>query len=205
MANKKKINFENINEKAMSQLEKFVAARVAIAKEDARYKKEVEPLYKRLESALDNREKDLAQGLNRDDVIRKYPIAEIENDIRKASAEHKENLKPLNSDLRSTYDFIPEGMHDSYVQKIESGKRGEFLTYTEKFLENLGIKEITQSALRNLAEMICDRLGVSVSSNKMLLEEGKLSSTLTAKQFNKLYMSVFCDILVQNDIIDLGI
>lgn len=205
MANKKKINFENINEKAMNQLKKFVTARVAIAKEDARYKKEVEPLYKRLESALDNREKELAQGMDRDNVIRKYPIADIENDIRKASTEHKENLKPLNSDLRKTYDFIPAELYGAYVQKIESGKRGEFLTYTEKFLENLGIEEVTQSALRNLSERICDRLGVSVSNSKKLLDEGMLSSTLTSNQFSKLYMSVFCDILVQNDIISLGI
>ena len=75
----------------------------------------------------------------------------------------------------------------------------------EKFLENLGIEEVTQSALRNLSERICDRLGVSVSNSKKLLDEGLLSSTLTSNQFSKLYMSVFCDILVQNDIISLGI
>lgn len=205
MANKKKINFENINEKAMNQLKKFVTARVAIAKEDRRFKEIIKPLNHRLEEIYKNRENDLAQGMDRDSVIRKHSSIDTENAIRKANAEHRENLKPLNADLKATYEFIPSELYGAYVQKIESGKRGEFLTYTEKFLENLGIEEVTQSALRNLSERICDRLGVSVSNSKKLLDEGMLSSTLTSNQFSKLYMSVFCDILVQNDIISLGI
>ena len=40
------------------------------------------------------------------------------------------------------------------------------------FLENIGIEEVGQSALCKLSEQIADRLGVSVSNSKQLLEEG---------------------------------
>lgn len=202
---KKTINFEGINTVAMEQIKAFAAARIAIAKEDRRFKEIIKPLNHRLEEIYKNRENDLAQGMDRDSVIRKHSSIDTENEIRKANAEHRENLKPLNADLKSTYEFIPAELYGAYIQKIKSGKRGEFLTYMEKFLGNLGIEEVTQSALRNLSERICDRLGVSVSNSKKLLDEGLLSSTLTSNQFSKLYMSVFCDILVQNDIISLGI
>ena len=79
MANKKKINFEKINEKTMSQLKKFVAARVAIAKEDRRFKEIIKPLNHRLEEIYKNRENDLAQGMDRDSVIRKHSSIDTEN------------------------------------------------------------------------------------------------------------------------------
>ncbi len=68
--------------------------------------------------------------------------------------------------------FMPDGMYDSYVRKIELGKRGDFYRMYQGFLENIGIEEVGQSALCKLSEQIADRLGVSVSNSKQLLEEG---------------------------------
>ena len=84
---------------------------------------------------------------------------------------------------------------------IELGKRGDFIECIRGLLENIGIEEVGQSALCKLSEQIADRLGVSVSNSKQLLEEGVFSSTMRDRQFNKLFMSIFCDILVQNRII----
>ncbi|NBH29037.1 hypothetical protein D3Z60_25860 [Lachnospiraceae bacterium] len=84
---------------------------------------------------------------------------------------------------------------------IELGKRGDFIECIRGLLENIGIEEVGQSALCKLSEQIADRLGVSVSNSKQLLEEGVFSSTMRERQFNKLFMSIFCDILVQNRII----
>lgn len=201
MANKKKINYDNINETTKSYLKDFVNARIAIAKEDKRHKEVIKPLNHRLEEIYKNRENDFQQGMDRDEVVRKHSSLETESAIRAENLKHKELIKPLNAALKVTYEFIPQELYGAYVQKIESGKRGDFLTYMEKFLENLGITEVTQSALRHLSEMICDRLGVSVSNSKKLLDEGKFSSTLNSNQFSKLYMSVFCDILIQNEVI----
>lgn len=197
----KKINYEKINVTAKTQLEKFIAARVAIAKEDRRYKEIIQPLNKKLEELFKNRENDIAQGMDKDEVLKKYSTVETENKIRKANIEHRENLKPLNADLKTTYKFIPANLYDAYVKKVESGKRGDFLNCMEEFFKNLGIEEVTQSALRATAERISDRLGVMVSNSVKLLSEGKFSSTLNAYQFNKLYMSVFCDILVTEEVL----
>jgi len=195
------INFESIDGKSLAYLNAFVAARIAIAKEDMRHMAEMKPLKAKLEAIHENREIDLKNGMNLDDVIRKHSSVEVDKAIRAENNLHKETLKPLNEDLKSTYAFMSDGMYDSYVRKIELGKRGDFIKCIRTFLENIGIEEVSQSALCKLSEQIADRLGVSVSNSKQLLEEGVFSSTMRDRQFNKLFMSIFCDILVLNRII----
>lgn len=195
------INFESLDSKSLAYLNAFVAARIAIAKEDMRHMAEMKPLKAKLEAIHENREIDLKNGMNLDDVIRKHSSVEIDKAIRAENNLHKETLKPLNEDLKSTYVFMPDGIYDSYVCKIELGKRGDFIECIRGFLENIGIEEVGQSALCKLSEQIADRLGVSVSNSKQLLEEGVFSSTMRDRQFSKLFMSIFCDILIQNRII----
>lgn len=195
------INFEAIDGKSLAYLNAFVTARIAIAKEDIRHMAEMKPLKAKLETIYENREIDLKNGMNLDDVIRKHSSIEVDKAIRVENNLHKETLKPLNDDLKSTYAFIPDGIYDSYVRKIELGKRGDFIECIKGFLENIGIEEVSQSALCKLSEQFANRLGVSVSNSKQLLEEGIFSSTMKDRQFNKLFMSIFCDILVQNGII----
>lgn len=199
------INFELIDSKSLAYLNAFVDARIAIAKEDMRHMAEMKPLKAKLEAIHENREIDLKNGMNLDDVIRKHSSVEVDKAIRAENNLHKETLKPLNEDLKSTYAFMPDGMYDSYVRKIELGKCGDFIECIRGFLENIGIEEVGQSALCKLSEQIADRLGVSVSNSKQLLEDGVFSCVLNRKQFNKLFMSVFCDILVLNEIMEINI
>jgi len=198
---KASINFVSIDSKSLAYLNAFVAARIAIAKEDMRHMAKMKPLKAKLEAIYENREIDLQNGMNPDDVIRKHSSIEVDKAIRAENDLHKETLKPLNEDLKSTYAFMPEGMYDSYIRKVELGKRGDFIECIKGFLGNIGIEEISQSALCKLSEQIADRLGVSASNSKQLLEEGVFSSAMRDRQFNKLFMSIFCDILVQNRII----
>lgn len=198
---KASVNFESIDSKSLAYLNAFIAARIAIAKEDVRHLAEMKPLKAKLEAIYENREIDLKNGMNLDDVIRKHSSVEVDKAIRAENNLHKETLKPLNEDLKSTYVFMPDGMYDSYIRKIELGKRGDFIECIRAFLENIGIEEVSQSALCKLSEQIADRLGVSVSNSKQLLEEGIFSSTMRDRQFNKLFMSIFCDILVLNRVV----
>lgn len=200
--NKKAIDFSQIDPKALVHLQNFAAARIAIAKEDQRHKVVLSPLKKQLEVLRENRENDINAGLPRDEVLIKYSTVDIDNAIRKENDLHKEITKPLNEELKSTYAFVSDGLYDGYVLKIEKQKRGEYLKYVNRFLENLGIVEISQSALCKLAEQISDRIGVTISKSKLLLEDGVFTCALKKPQFNKLFMSVFCDILVINGVME---
>lgn len=192
------IDFAQMNKAALKQLENFSAARIAIAKEDQRHKSIIVPLKKKLEAIHESRDANINAGFPLDDVIREFPTIEIENAIRVENILHKENMKPLNLELTSTYGFIEDGLYNGYVLKIENQRRGEYLKYIQRFLEDIGIVEVSQSALCKLAEQISDR--ITVNKSKTLLEDKVFSCVLNRKQFNKLFMSVFCDILVMNGV-----
>lgn len=202
---KKAIDFTQIDKKALTQLEKFSVARIAIAKEEQRHKSIINLLKKKLEAIHESRENDIKAGIPLDDILVKFPTIEVDKAIRAENILHKEIMKPLNFELKSTYGFIPDGLYDGYVIKIENQRRGEYLKYIQRFLEDMGIIEISQSALCKLAEQISDRIGVTVSKTKTLLEDGVFSCVLNRKQFNKLFMSVFCDILVLNEVMTINI
>ena len=199
---KKKIDFTQIDAKALFHLKNFATTRIAIAKEDQRHKSVLSPLKKQLKALHESRENDIAAGLPRDEVLIKFSTVEVDNAIRKENDLHKELIKPLNEELYSTYAFVQDGLYDSYVLKIEQQKRGEYLKHVNRFLEDLGIVEVSQSALCRLAEQISDRIGVTASKSKTLLEDGVFTCTLNKKQFHKLFISVFCDILVINGVIE---
>lgn len=197
------IDYSKINAKSLSYLEDFAAARIAIAKEDIRHKAESKRLKEKLDEIHKNRESDIAQGIPFDDVIRKHSTVETENAIRKEDNFHKATLKPLNDSLKYTYAFMPDNMYESYKRKIELRRRGNFIECIKGFLENIGIEEVSQSALCKLSEQISDYLGVGISTSKKLLEDSVFASTLKKSQFNKLFMSIFCDILVENKVISI--
>lgn len=199
---KKPIDFTQINEKALAQLKNFSATRIAIAKEDQRHKEVLGPLKKQLEAIQESRDENLRHNFSRDEVLTKFSTVEVENAIRKENDLHKEIMRPLNDELKSTYGFMEDGLYDGYVLKIEKQKRGEYLKYINRFLEDMGIVEVSQSALCKLAEQISDRIGVTVSKSATVLKDKVFSCVLNKKQFNKLFMSVFCDILVINGVME---
>jgi len=162
---KKQIDFTRIDSSALTHLQNFATTRIAIAKEDQRHKAEKKALVAQLDAIHENREQNISAGLPWDEVLIKFSTLEVDNAIRKEENKHKEIMKPLNEELRSTYAFIPDNMYDGYKRKIELQKRGDYINYLNEFLGNIGIVETSQSALCKLAEQIADYLGVTVKTD----------------------------------------
>lgn len=194
---KNQINFTKMSNEATTQLRTFKDCAIAIAQEDLRHKSVIKPLKAQLETILANRENDIAQGLSVDEVVEKYSRVEVDNAIRKAEAEHKAIVEPLNKSMRDTYVFIPENMYESYKKKIEEHKRGMFLDAIKEFLENLGIEGCSQAQISKLAENMSDMFGARYAQAKKIVENDALTTTTSKAQFNKLFMAVFCDMYVK--------
>lgn len=199
---KKKIDFSQINETALAQLKSFSSAMIAKAHEDERHKAERKALNARLEAIKENREENLSHGMLRDEVLIKFSTLEVDNALRAEDELHKKLMEPINLELNSAYSFIPKGLYDGYVRKIELQKRGDYIKYINGFLENLGVIEVSQSALCKLAEQIADYIGVTVCASRKILIDKVFSCVLQRKQFNRLFMSVFCDILIANGVME---
>lgn len=200
---KKNINFEKMSRKALNQIKAFAVSRIKIAKEDRRHNDVQKVLYAKLDAIHESRENDLKQGFSQEDVLRKFPSIEVENALRQERDLHDAISEPLRSELNSTYVFMPDGLYEAYVKKLEEGKRGDFLDSIRGFLAEIGIEEVSQSALCRLSENISDKIGGCVTTSKVLLKDGKFSCKLRKPSFNKLFMSVFCDILTYHNIMDI--
>lgn len=200
---KKTINFNKMNEKSFAFINEFAKSRIEIAKEDVRHAVVLKSLKAKLKKIQENRQIDINAGIPVDDVVAKFPTIEVEKEIKLEEQKHNDIVTPLRNSLTATYVFITEDTYDAYVKKINQGKRGDFLDAISQFLANVGIESVSQSALCSISEQISDRLGAKISTSKKLLKDGKFSCELQKSQFNKLFMSVICDILIQNKVISL--
>ena len=99
---KNQINFTKMNKEATTQLNTFKESAHAIAVEDLRFKAEIKPLKAQLESILANRQNDIDNGMNVDEVVAKFPRIEVDNAIRKAETAHKAIVEPLTKAMKDT-------------------------------------------------------------------------------------------------------
>lgn len=192
----KKINFNTMSNETMTTLSAFCDARIALAKADIEHKKIMSPLQTELSAIKENRNKALAEGKSVDEVVSLYSTLEVDKKIAAEENRYDEVKKPLNKAVKSAYSFVPENAFESYEKKFNEGKRGEFLDMIAEFVENLGIVEDSDGAIRKFAEELSDRLGVRVSTSKNLLKNSKFTNTMNKGAFNKLFMSAFVDLLV---------
>lgn len=194
---KNQINFSKMSKEATTQLKSFKESALAIAVEDLRFKAEIKPLKAQLESILANRQNDIDNGMNIDDVVAKFPRIEVDNKIRQAETAHKAIVEPLTKSMKETYIFIPDGMHEAYTKKINEHKRGDFLEAIKQFLVNLGIENCSQAQISKLAENMSDMFGARYAQSKKIVNDNTLVTAISKAQFNKLFMAVFCEMYVK--------
>ena len=194
---KNQINFSKMSKEATTQLKSFKESALAIAVEDLRFKAEIKPLKAQLESILANRQNDIDNGMNVDEVVAKFPRIEVDNKIRQAETAHKAIVEPLTKSMKETYVFIPEGMHEAYTKKINEHKRGDFLEAIKQFLVNLGIENCSQAQISKLAENMSDMFGARYAQSKKIVNDNILVTAISKAQFNKLFMAVFCEMYVK--------
>nr|DAT08873.1 MAG TPA: hypothetical protein [Bacteriophage sp.] len=194
---KNQINFSKMSKEATTQLKSFKESALAIAVEDLRFKAEIKPLKAQLESILTNRQNDIDNGMNIDEVVAKFPRIEVDNKIRQAETAHKAIVEPLTKSMKETYVFIPEGMHEAYTKKINEHKRGDFLEAIKQFLVNLGIENCSQAQISKLAENMSDMFGARYAQSKKIVNDNTLVTAISKAQFNKLFMAVFCEMYVK--------
>jgi hypothetical protein len=194
---KNQINFSKMSKETTTQLKSFKESALAIAVEDLRFKAEIKPLKAQLESILANRQNDIDNGMNVDEVVAKFPRIEVDNKIRQAETAHKAIVEPLTKSMKETYVFIPEGMHEAYTKKINEHKRGDFLEAIKQFLVNLGIENCSQAQISKLAENMSDMFGARYAQSKKIVNDNTLVTAISKAQFNKLFMAVFCEMYVK--------
>ena len=113
-------------------------------------------------------------------------------EIEALTKAYKTEVSPINEELNRILGLVPQGMYDCYLKKINEGKRGDYLQACQEFVRRFGAKG-TDTAINKMAERLCDLIGIKSASNKMILEKNQFTSLYSKRQFNKMWMSAFCD------------
>ena len=174
----KKINFDSMNSGVIDDLRTFKQVRLELAQKANDFALARKPLQDKLDVAISTGDVELSKSLS----------SEIE-DLTKA---YKAEETPINEELNRVLGLVPQGMYDCYLKKINEGKRGEYLQACQEFVRRFGAKG-TDTAINKMAERLCDLVGIKASSNKMILEKNQFTSLYSKRQFNKMWMSAFCD------------
>ena len=184
----KKINFDSMNSGVIDDLRTSKQVRLELAQKANDFALARKPLQDKLDVAISTGDVELSKSLS----------SEIE-DLTKA---YKAEVTPINKELNvrrliveelnRVLGLVPQGMYDCYLKKINEGKRGEYLQACQEFVRRFGAKG-TDTAINKMAERLCDLVGIKASSNKMILEKNQFTSLYSKRQFNKMWMSAFCD------------
>lgn len=197
-----KVSFTNFTDELRGYLHAFQPALVALAKSDAKFKVERKALLEKRDAILAQREQDIKNGISVDDAIRENSIIDLETKIKKLENAHKEEVKPLNEDIKKCYAFIPEGLYDAYKIKIIENNETSFLEKFDEFLLNIGI-ECGSKAVRAWSRKLSTNIGAACTSTATIAkaeqkgEEYRLTRAMSKTMFNKLFMSTFIDLFIK--------
>ena len=180
MANKanKKINFDTMNSGVINDLRTFKQVRLTLAQKANDFALAKKPVQDKFDVAISTGNIELSKSL----------ALEIEA-LKK---DYKDKIAPINEELNRILGLVPQGMYDAYLKKINEGKRGDYLQACQEFVRRFGAKG-TDTAINKLAERLCDLVGIKSASNKLVLEKNQFTSLYSKRQFNKMWMSAFCD------------
>ena len=174
----KKINFDSMNSGVINDLRTFKQVRLTLAQKANDFALAKKPLQDKFDVAISTGDIELSKSL----------ALEIEA-LKKA---YKADIAPINEELSRVLGLVPTGMYDAYLKKINEGKRGDYLQACQEFVRRFGAKG-TDTAINKLAERLCDLVGIKSASNKLVLEKNQFTSLYSKRQFNKMWMSAFCD------------
>lgn len=174
----KKINFDSMNNGVINDLRTFKQVRLTLAQKANDFALAKKPVQDKFDVAISTGNIELSKSL----------ALEIEA-LKK---DYKADIAPINEELNRVLGLVPTGMYDAYLKKINEGKRGDYLQACQEFVRRFGAKG-TDTAINKLAERLCDLVGIKSASNKLVLEKNQFTSLYSKRQFNKMWMSAFCD------------
>ena len=196
------INMTTINSEIKAQILDFAKARFTEALAVDAHQAVIKPLNEKLKKCLDNRKEELDKGVKTlEEVSALFPRIDIDRAINAENVLHEKVMLPLRDSFKATYAIIPDGMYDAYVLKITENKRGAFLDKCKEFLSGMGIIA-SDTAIRNMAESICSKIGARHTSAKTLVKNDNATfvSAMSKSQFNKLFMGAFADLMGQKGV-----
>lgn len=134
-SNNVKINLGTINNESMEKLSAFHYAIMELRRLRTEKRSAIEKIEKQIEELKESRKKALEQGESVEEVVVKYDILPLTNQISAIEEQFKKDCEPHNKSRKSAMDLIPSDIYYAYLLVMENGNpsaKGTVVTKRDK-------------------------------------------------------------------------
>lgn len=206
-----KINLGTIKENHMANFSVYHKAEMSLRKLAEDFKEEKSKTLAKIEECKNNRKAALEKGEKLEDVLVKFDLLPLDNELRALENKYKEDCKPHKETQKTVLSLLNENMYYAYLLASKKGdlsakgtvvtkrdKNGEVKEtvklekslkgYVTDFLNEIGAgNSENESAIDKFAQYI----SVNVSGMRTVNKGDNYAEEKKERQFTKLFMAVF--------------
>ena len=167
------INLGTINAESMELLSKYHVARAELIRLREEKKNEIEKLESQLVELKEKRAKAIESGESTDEVVSKYDILPIHNQIASVENKFKEDCKPHNQAKKDALALIPSGIYHAYMLVMSTGNPSAKGTVVTKRTKDGKVKESVkvEETMANLIKKFADTIGLGNADNESAISK----------------------------------
>ena len=181
-----KINLATIEQNALTLIKTFTALMQELALENKDFTDKKKVLNEKYEVALKENNVD--------------KIKESDKAIKAETVRHQDETKRINTSLKSVYNLIPETMYKAYCTHLASPSSNDFTVAVRNFLQSINI-DTPDKGTNFVVTKLVRSMGAKTTSCPTILEHKKYTQAMSVRQFNKLFIASFTDMLVEKKVI----
>lgn len=205
------VNLATIKENHMANFSVYHMAEMSLRKLAEDFKEEKSKVMEKIEKCKNDRKTALEKGEKLENVIVKFDLLPLDNELRALENKYKEDCKPHKETQKTVLKVLNENMYYAYLLASKKGdlsakgtvvtkrdKKGEIKEtvklekslkgYIKDFLVEIGAgNSENENAINSFAQYI----SVNVSGMRTVNKGDNYAEEKKERQFNKLFMAVF--------------
>lgn len=193
----KKVIFNTMKASAIESMSQFHQALFVLRKLRKDFTDQKKAIDEEIAKTLDNRKKAIESGMNEEEAVRQYDIAQFYRDQTALKEAYQRTCKPWKEQSKKALELIPESTHKSYCEAMDKGEMAGLTKAVEQFCQNIGATNQGGSAVSKMATKIAVRCAGRKKATGKDAEEGKYTANKSKRAFNELFMLVLIEYLIE--------
>ena len=179
---------------SMSQFHQALFKLRKLRKEFAEAKKAID---KKINETLEDRKKAIESGMDEEEAVRQYDIAQFYRDQTALKEAYQGACKPWKEQSKKALELIPENTHKAYCEAMDKGEMAGLTKAVGQFCQNIGATNQGGSAVSKMATKIAVRVSGRKKATGKDAENGKYTANKSKRAFNELFMLVLIEYLIE--------
>lgn len=193
----KKVIFNTMKATAIESMSQFHQALFKMRELRKQFNSDKANIDKKINETLENRKKAIEGGMDEEEAVRQYDIAQLYRDQTALKEAYRADCKPWKEQSKKALELIPENTHKAYCEAMDKGEMAGLSKAVEQFCQNIGATNQGGSAISKMATKIAVRVSGRKKATGQAAEDGKYTQNKTRRAFDELFMLVLIEYLIE--------